>query len=177
MYGEDLIKHLNSVYKLAVGIKDYNIQIDQNCLFILLDTRYSKNQTLYNNNLTKFLKYIREKDYYVTDYLYDNMRERYSKHMIVLKIPEVFNSKNILLKFKQGLYSQMYESYELNLCFNSIHRQKAKKVLLKDLEYKKDFINKVNKDFGTNITIEDFKDAELDYPPSLWEETFNFKIT
>ena len=52
-----------------------------------------------------------------------------------------------------------------------IHR-----VLKKDISYKKEFVEILNKDFNTNLKVEELKDeAELDYLPLLEEEVFNFK--
>ena len=51
----------------------------------------------------------------------------------------------------------------------------TRKILQKDSSYLKNFVEIVNKDFETNVTEKDFKDAELDYPPKLSEEMFNYK--
>ena len=41
---------------------------------------------------------------------------------------------------------------------------------------KKEFVEILNKDFNTNLKVEELKDeAELDYLPLLEEEVFNFK--
>ena len=46
----------------------------------------------------------------------------------------------------------------------------------KDISYKKEFVEILNKDFNTNLKVEELKDeAELDYLPLLEEEVFNFK--
>ena len=55
--------------------------------------------------------------------------------------------------------------------------QITRKVLRKDSSLLKPFVDMVNKDFDTNVGEEHFKHAELDYPPKLSEEVFNYKKT
>ena len=93
-YGSTLMKHLNSFYKLGVGIKDHNIDIEEgNCIYILLNTNLSSPQISlinYRENFSKFLDWIRFQPYYVIDYVYDGL-DKGEKHMLVLKIPDSYN--------------------------------------------------------------------------------------
>ena len=113
--------------------------------------------------------------------------------MVVIKFPQYFLS--IYNHFKKGEYSKMFQedsiikkyfplenlskvSSSLTVILSKtlganleIHR-----VLKKDISYKKEFVEILNKDFNTNLKVEELKDeAELDYLPLLEEEVFNFK--
>jgi len=186
-YGDNLMNHLSSFIKLAVGIGDSNLKVEGNCIFILVDTSIKLSSDLdrlnYQRNFSKFLDWVRYQYYYVTDYVYDNL-DKSEKHMIVLKVPLQLDSSYV--HFVKGEYSEMYNKEQLNKLFNvmnnvsnnpSIAKRNervsyARKVLTKDKKYLPLFVDKVNKDFGTDITLSDYKDVELDYPINLEEEIF-----
>lgn len=187
-YGQELINRINSFCKLAVGIGDGNKVTQNNCLFILLDTsEKGLRTTLDMSRFENFLVWIRKQDFYETDYLKSE-----SSHMIVIKIPEKYQKS--VFKFLKGKYSEMYSSKDIFKCYryanipdkeleervnNNIKRYIT--TLTNDLDNFELFIKELNEDFGTTITKKDILEAsknktfELDYPPDMKEEVFNYK--
>lgn len=187
-YGEELRTHLNAFLKIAVGISDHNLNIANinSSIYILIDTEPKYDaiaKVNYKTHFSDFLDWVKYQPYYVTDYVFEELK--YSgKHMVVLKLPSKHEAT--LLSFIQGRYSGMYSKAELDLYFKLIthkdkdheikHNARVKKVLnvlTRNKECLEDFVKDVNKRFATTVTVEDFKDAEIDYPPVLEEETFN----
>jgi len=184
-YGEELMSKLASFFKLAVGVNDYNMKGTGNCIYILIDTNIAiasdSERLAYKKRFNQFLDWVSYKYYYVTDYIYDS-----NKHMVVLKLPVQHSTS--YLSFIKGRYSEMYNSKELNTYFRYIsisnkdieERQNEKmrttrNVLTKNIEYVPIFVDIVNKRFNTEVGVKDFKDAELDFPPTKSEEIFNYK--
>jgi hypothetical protein len=100
--------------------------------------------------------------------------------MIVLKIPECVNMD----AFLQGSYSNIYEKTILDKLFSSqITLPDGKKIanitkliLTKNKNYRKDFLKKTNLEFNTTLSINDIdNNFELDFPPLLINEVFNYK--
>lgn len=188
-YGGVLKNYLNSLYKVAVALEDKNVDVGEtNCLHILIDTNMSTPQisaVKYRENLSIFLDWLRFQPYYIVDYVFDGL-ETNEKHMIVIKIPQSYDKA--VEKFKKGKYSQMYsdkeikelfpfitlENKELEIKINS-KTKKLRHVLTKASSYLPTFKDKINKEFGVNCSINDLKDHELDFPPNLEEEIFNFE--
>lgn len=188
-YGEDLMEKLASFFKIAIGVGDMSLEKNVgNCLFILVDTRLpinDKNNQNYRINFEKFLDWVSYKPYYVTDYIFEDLNES-EKHMIVIKLPEKYDFS--YLDFVRGRYSKMYTKKEINIFFNlvnipdkavekvrNIRVQNTRSILLKDSDYVQTFCDIVNNDFNEHVTPYQYKDAELDYPPKLEEEIFNYK--
>jgi hypothetical protein len=191
-YGKELKSHLNSFFKLAVGISDHNIEIknERNNLYILFDlnpsSNVSKDLPKYRENFDKFLEWLRYQYYYETDYVFESL-EGEEKHMIVLQIPPQHDTT--IFNFIKGYYSKMYLEKDLNTYFmlsttmkdktaekNYNERVKqVRSILTKDAKYTIEFVKIVNEKFGTEIIVEDYKGAELDFPPVIEEETFNFE--
>ncbi len=183
-YGDELMDKLSSFFKVAVGVHDHNRKEDGNCIYILIDTNiplasdYDRQE--YKRKFTKFLDWVSYKHYYVTDYIFEK-----DKHMIVLRLPHDYDITYI--NFVNGKYSKMYPQRVVNEYFKYItisnkeieDRQNSKirttrAILTKNKSYLPTFVDIVNKDFNTDITVEDYKDAELDYPPKKEEEIFNY---
>lgn len=190
VYGNQLRTFLNSFYKLGVGLKDYNIDIDEgNCIYILLDTKIysSASQSLqaYRENLSKFLEWVRFQPYYVIDYVFEGF-DKGEKHMLVLRLPGSYQrSYNHFLK---GRYSKMYTPKEIKELFPTITNSnkdletrmntktsKLRSILSKSAGYIDTFREILNNEFNTNLSREDIKNHELDFPPQIEEETFNYK--
>lgn len=179
LYGNDLIKYLNQFIKLGIGLGDTNLKYQFGKeLYILLSiedpNNTNQNNLLNTMNFNRFLNWLKDQDFYIRDYLYI-LRDRNKKHMIVLKIPENTMDKNSFDYFIDGKYSLMYNKDILNKVFNNSTWKHSYKVLTKDKSYIQTFVNIVNKDFDTNITVSDYINAELDYPPLIEEEIFNYK--
>ena len=52
--------------------------------------------------------------------------------------------------------------------------QKVRSVLFRNSNYLETFRKQVNEEFGVNCSLNDLKDHELDFPPDLKEESFNY---
>ena len=189
VYGGTLKTYLNSFFKLAVGLGDHNIDINEdNCIYILIDTNiHSPQQSLqtYREYLSKFLDWVRFQPYYVTDYIFEGF-DRGEKHMLVLRLPDTY--KESYIKFKQGKYSEMYSSKDIDNLYSLIVNSNKnieikvnnnitniKNVLTKNSSHLELFRKQINDEFGTNLSLNDLKDHELDLPPSQNEEIFNYK--
>ena len=46
--------------------------------------------------------------------------------------------------------------------------------MYKTATQKQEFISQVHRDYDVKLTIEDLKDSELEYPPFIWDEVFNY---
>lgn len=171
-YGEPFIHHINSVFKVAVGIGDFIVDkcgvTHEKHIFILLDTKIA------NPFFKKFITWIKEQPMYEDDYVFDNIQKS-TYHMVVLKFPEQYYSS--FQTFKQGKYSQMFNQETIDLFFEKF--PDVKKVLIKDHSYRIEFTKKLNKVFELNgqyqiLPIE--WEGELDFPPNSISEKFNHNL-
>lgn len=188
-YGEELTDKLKKLFKLAVGIDD-KLYKSTYSIYILFDVSSceSINQNIlnYRSNFTSFLEWVRKKDYYVTDYVYD-LSGCSEKHMVVLKIPKIYNKS--FEYFLQGKYSQMYSKEAIDFIFsditlenktvqNKINKQfmYRRLILTKDKRYLPFFVKRINEDFDVDMPISDFegRDIEFEYPIVSKQEIFNF---
>lgn len=194
VYGFQPISYLNELIKQGVGIYDLNFEEDDPDpkIFILIQTQVLNlklNKKEYEGKISRFFNFIREQDYYVSDYIYD-IEKSCCSHMLVLKFPEEF--KNIFKSFKQGKYSEMYSDKIISKYFPNSNLSKLFKnpstnittsrtlgsnleihgVLYKNSEYKEEFIKSIKKDFEVDVLESEV--SELDYPPVLSEEIFNY---
>lgn len=196
VYGFQPISYLNELIKQGVGIDDLNFEDDDESepkLFILVQTKVLGFKKLkekeYEEKVKSFFNYIRNQEYYVNDYIYD-MDNNCCSHMVVLKFPKEF--EEVYKFFKQGLYSKMYSSSMVKKYFPNSNLSKLfkpninniiiSKTLGNNLEihgvlglnedYKKEFIKNIKEDFEVDVLETDIK--ELDYPPILREEIFNY---
>lgn len=183
-YGDELMVKLGSFFKLAVGVGDVNYQKKGNCIFILFhlelpfsDRRLEK----YKQDFANFLSWLSYKPYYVGDYVYN---EAESQHMVVIKLPKSVDSA--YLDFVAGRYSKMYTDKQVDYFFHiedsrepgvdvrNKRFDKVRKVFKKDKEVLVEFVKEVNTRFKTNVPIEKFEKADIDYPPNKEEEIFNY---
>lgn len=192
-YGPRLLKELSLFFKLGVGIGDYNMTGEKygNCLFILVDTNIQFNNSVeienYKSNFSKFLDWVSYEPFYVDDYIYEGMGGS-EKHMVVIRIPADHDKS--YMHFIRGQYSQMYKQREINEYFQYINIlnkdieevrnnkiENTRYILFKDSDYLEDFLTIVCKDFGEKVDKirKYYLNAELDYPPKLQEEIFNYK--
>jgi hypothetical protein len=186
-YTPKLTEFLATFFKLAVGIGDSNVlEVKNKCLFILIDTNIyllgDRELSVYQERFSTFLDFIRYEPYYIKDYVYEGDGK---KHMLVLKIP--FIHLEAYDKFLLGKYSEMYSLKEINTLYKFcnvsdkiVEKKKndyiseCRAVLTKNPNHVEAFVKKVNIRFKTQATVEDFKDAEIDYPPNFKEEIFNY---
>lgn len=160
--GKDFMNRLDSVMKVAVGVGDMLITDEVNKfeqhLFILLDIRVA------SKFFIKFLEWIREQDYYADDYVYHNIQKT-PYHMVVVKLP----NDVAITKFLEGKYSEMFTQEEIQQLFAK--DPDTKSVLIKDHNYKLEFVKKLNYMFDTTIKASEYE-GELDLPPKKDEENF-----
>lgn len=157
LYGEDFIKKLNSIYKLAYGVGDMfiNKQYSQH-IFILIDTKKCINHWVTS------LDWVRQQEYYEDDYAFDDLVTG-RLHMLVIKLPDEID----LESFWQGKYSKMYKDEKLI----DLLDDETKAIVIKDANYKVKFIEKLRKQFTSNIQISELNpEAELEIPPTIDEE-------
>lgn len=190
-YGEELMNHLASFFKLAVGIGDYHLEGEsyKDCIFILIETNMQlstdKERIEYKKNFSKFIAWVSYQYYYITDYVYEGIGAS-EKHMLVLKMPVAHEVS--YLHFIRGQYHKMYSKKEINRYFQyvtlpnkefeKVKNDKIKNtrdILSRDSGYLEVFLDKVFKDFNAIPRKRDFLLADLDYPPILKEEIFNYK--
>lgn len=197
VYGFQPISYLNELIKLGVGIYDFNFEDtgdNSPKLFVLIQTKTLNmkgiNKKTYEEKVEKFFDFIRKQEYYVTDYVYD-IDKSCCSHMVVLKFPE--NFKQIISNFQKGLYSNMYTKVEIKKYFPTANLSKGFSglrsvtysktlggnleihgVLQRDTEFKKNFLSYIKEDFGVVLSLDDVEDSQLDYPPLIDEETFNY---
>lgn len=112
-YGNMFINKLSPVFKLAAGIYDDTFEdtamYEGRNLFIMIDVAYKPKY------VEDYLMWLREHPSYVGDYPVDALANPQRKHIIVVKVPEVFNKAYD--NFIKGKYSEMYEREHLNILF------------------------------------------------------------
>jgi len=171
-YGPTLKTKLNLVFKLAFGIHDTLLEGSylegQKNIYILVDKLVRPE--LFQN----FMNWIKNQEYYVTDYVYDSILENHSrKHMIVLAYPPSMG--DCYDKFLLGKYSKMYTRQEITSYFAEEAKLETRQVLMKTVHAKHRFVSLVKTTFGTQLEEQDFLTGswEYDLPPNTEEEFFN----
>lgn len=164
-YGEEFTVKFNSIFKVACGVGDIVVENSglhyEKHLFVLININLAKKQFI------NFIEWIKLQDYYEDDYVYGNIQKS-KLHMIVLKIPDKYC--NSLNELKGGKYSKMYNKEDIDKLFNNY--PDITKVLIKEANYKLNFIKKVNEMYQTRIEDFDIDDYELDFPFYIEEEKF-----
>ena len=168
-HGDIFVSKFNPVFKLAVGIHDTLLdnskKAEGRSIYILCDK--FANRIAFD----EFLDWIKYQDAYIADYCPDSEILKSRKHVIIIKIPEVYN--DAYDNFLQGNYSLMYLEQDLKLLFSSSTKQKEYDILSRNPKIIEEFTKVVNKEFKTNAVIDDFKNAELEIPLVKTEEIFN----
>ena len=168
-HGDIFVSKFNPVFKLAVGIHDTLLdnskKSDGRSIYILCDK--FANRIAFD----EFLDWIKYQDAYIADYCPDSEILKSRKHVIIIKIPELYN--DAYDHFLQGNYSLMYLKEELNLLFSNPGKKKEYDILSREPKIIEEFVKEVNKEFKTNAVIDDFKNAELELPLKKTEEIFN----
>ena len=169
-HGKSFIDKFNSVFKLAVGIHDTlldnsNIS-NSNNLYVMI------NKTYREKNYKDFIEFIKYQNYFKGDYCPDSDIISSKKHMIVIKIPNIYN--NAYTKFLQGKYSEMYSKKDLELLFSHPSKKKELDILTKNEKSLNEFIETLKKEFNTIIFQNDVYDFEYELPLKYEEEVFNF---
>lgn len=174
-YGDVFVRKFIPVFKLAIGIHDNLVN----------GTDISKGRNIYilcdkltnEKSFWDFLEWIKYQDYYVADYCPDSEILSSRKHMIVVKVPEVFN--DAYDHFLQGNYSLMYLENEIKLMFSNPERKLEYEILTRSKERLLPYSIIVNEEFDFNKPgnikqlPEDFINSELELPLKRHEEIFN----
>ena len=185
VYGQEFMSHINSLFKLGVGIGDViatHSSIDYNeHIFILVDTsKYLDNSKKIvikeaGVKFTNTLKWLKSQEFYEDDYIYDLPYEG-ELHMIVLKFPRQY--RNALVNFKKGKFTKMFSSKKE---IEEIFMKNKETVYILTGEKKYEFMDKINKEYF--LTEKDYlkpeqfpHDLEVDFPPKREEEYFNAYI-
>lgn len=175
-HGDIFIRKFNPVFKLAVGIHDMIVEgskiANGRSIFLLCDKLVNPRE------FNEFLDWVKNQDYYIADYCPDSEVLNSRKHMIVLRIPKLFD--DAYDHFLQGNYSLMYLDEEIKIMFsNNNSRKKEYDILTRNPQIVEEFTNSVNEEFVTSgktkPTPLDFKNAELELPLKKSEEIFSYK--
>lgn len=174
-YGIDFTFKLNTLFKVAIGIGDIIINKcglhHENHFFILIDTLVNTSQFI------SIMDDIRRHPSYEDDYVYGNIQNT-RFHMLVIKIPNEYIGT--FEKFKKSKYSEMYTAQDLKKFFY-FDSEKAtdeykniQKVLIKDHNYKFEFVKIIQKEFDIPFGIDELSETtELDLQILEKEEIFN----
>lgn len=165
-YGEEFINKIENLFKLGIGIGDFNliemgITLDRH-IFILVDTNLSR------KHFNSTIKWLRSQEYFAFDYSFDDIHNGHL-HMIVIKLPEKYHETHS--KFTNGKFSEMYSSEDLEKLFSN---KEELKIFKKDEDYKVQFVSQVNEIYWTNVDPVEWT-GELDFPINESEEIFNKK--
>lgn len=171
IYGDLFKVRMENLYKLAAGYGDecYPRKVGKS-IFLVVDKLYIPDK--YNHTMT----WLRNQDYYITDYPFDNI-ETGRMQMIVLKFPDEFSEA--FDDFLKGRYSRMYTEKEIEKFYRvgDNTRTGVIDILTRTSTAKREFLPKLKASFGDNINVtdEDLKFAEYDFPPQPQLEIFNYE--
>lgn len=175
-YGAHFMTRLDNVFKIAVGIGDIVISNrgfkHEKHLFILLESVLpitGGKRRLISDHFIEFLDWIKTQPMYEDDYVFDNIQKTTS-HMVILKLPLEFY--DTFETFKLGEYSKMYSKVYVDKFFKA--RPEIKRVLVKDHNYKLEFVGKINRRWGSSIKASEWE-GELDDKPDN-KEIFNHHL-
>lgn len=176
-HGDTFVTKFNrQVFKLAYGVNDTLMEgmplfEGKRPLFILCD------RGVLANEFKTFLDWLRYQPYYITDYQADTNLVNPRMHMIVVSVPEEYNTAYD--KFCVGLYSEMYTKEQMGKLFTDKETEQYK-ILSRSPEYSSTFFEKVAKEFNVELIERERKEfidvAEYEFPYSLnsKDEIFNF---
>lgn len=180
-HGSEFIKRFNAVFKLAAGIHDSlldgSVLSNGRNIYVLIDIKYQPRM------VDEFINYLEYQEYFKGSYCPDSdINSR--KLMVIIEIPKQF--ENAYDMFLRGSYSKMYTSEELNILYSTVidndnlndHQLTLKKdydILLKSSLVIDEFVKKLNIEFNTVVSPEDFIDSEVELPLKKVQEIFNCK--
>lgn len=171
VYGDLFKVRMENLFKLAAGHGDecYPRKVGK-AIFLVVDKLYIPDK--YNHTMT----WLRNQDYYITDYAFDNV-ETGRMQMIVLKFPDQFSEA--FDEFTKGRYSRMYTPEEVEKLFRvgDNTRIGVIDILNRTPVARKEFLPKLKASFGNDIDIteNDLRFAEYDFPPQPQLEIFNYE--
>lgn len=143
------------------------------CVLIDCNGKYLPEEKRYENvrkgreNFERELVKIRQHEDYRTDYPGD-----WDSNTHVVLFNTNHRQKKQIISFMKGLYSEIYTDTELRR-FKIREDSFIYSVVRKTEERKREFEELVNRNFDTNLVIEDDDERELFFKPSPQEEILN----
>jgi len=156
---------IENILKFGIHDAKYYEEITNN-MFILFKV---------NSNLQKFLDFVKEHPAYVHDYKCGN------NHMLVVSFPN--KHSHLVPLFLEGKYSELYSTEDVDRLFpkkvligNKEEIYSYYRILTKDSTYIPIFQSIIKKEFnvGDKFVPKANEIVELDFPPKLEEEIFNY---
>lgn len=182
-YDRVFINKLNELVLAGVFIADMNYYTLNSCLYLVINTKpFQENfyLTNYRKKVQDFLCWVKLQYFYETDYLY-----QMDFHVVVIKL--FIELSSAIDSFMSGEYSKMFTIEQVSKYFKTVtlknktleeERNKeireARSVLTKDPTYLKEYVQKINKEYETNVSPKYFYNVELDTPPDLSKEILNY---
>lgn len=165
-YGKEFEKHVTSVFKVAVGIGDMmlvktGVHYEKH-IFILIDT------SRYPSKVKQCLEWIRDQPMYEDEYPYDTVHYGHL-WMLVIKLPEkCYKAREW---FMHSQFSKMYSMSDIDEYFKD---SPVKGVLIKDHNYRIEYVRQLNAIFQTTLTDSDADGivGEIDFPIQHEDENF-----
>lgn len=168
-FGEEFVLKFNLLSKLAVGLncEDFSgtMPKDARPLFIYCDLKHNM------TNSNRFLTWVRKQPYFIADYDMSSKPFYEDRIMLVINMPEAFHKAYD--NFLEGRYSKMFDNEDLEYLFGTQKRAKEFRILKKDLSEVKNYVEKLNTEYNTKISIRDISDIrEVELPLKFAEEVF-----
>lgn len=163
------------LYPIVVTMKSYRpfmVDLKEN----LLCTSYlNESLVLYYDRantraIKAFIDALKQNKEYVDDWMHN-------EKSYAIRIKPQLN----YAAFEEGRYSDIYESNIINKAFSK--DSKTRKVLIRDPEYKKEFVELLNKWFNTRHTVESMESrpdggkvelTQFDVPPQMNQEVLDY---
>lgn len=185
-YGLNFITRFNNVMKLGVFIKDMNYsnpRVKSHCLYFVIkspdENNVIKRYEFELNAFNDFVEFVKYQQYYVTHYPID-----INKYVFVLKVNSELNQA--IDEFIGGRFSKMFTKEDVINYYplikgdsqNAIdYNEKIiekRMILLHDNAYAQTYLDKVNENFETKLTLEDIVNWEFDEKPNMQNEVLNY---
>lgn len=169
-YGSEFVIRMNSMFKVAVGLYDMNCKTHQISLRNPYYVFICVNPNINGEYLSDFITNAKREKVLVKQY---PINVGFDCEMLIIKFPKNYSSA--YLHFLKGEYHKMYSNKDIDKLFNS---EMIRNVLLGNQDIRGDYLNKINLEFGTFLTLDTFKNPNvniLDLPLKYDEEVFNYK--
>ena len=159
-YGEDLVSYLRKFKMVGCFLGDDNLKRFTSSLFVVFDLEPSHIKIIseHKKDFTKFVKWAKQKDFYLYDYSYQ--KDGHIFHIVVFDIPNKFNRS--FIKFMVDRYSEMYEEEDIKKYFEETGGLVYKNYYRKTLEV-------------LRFDNENRRKEELDFKVDIRREILNYK--
>lgn len=172
-YGSVFAHKYSQAYKLGAGIFDLSLTgmphfEEKKHIFILF------NKSMYTSHFMSFLNWLKNQEYYVTDYEAPSLNRNFEYHMIVIDFP--FELHSAYNNFLEGKYSKMYTSEQITQFFGKAHLKESCEILLRKENAVGEYLQKIKKIYGDSVelSVNDVivNDHEVEFPYVNEEEIF-----